>query len=81
LPDSLPIAIALGNVLLELGEWNEAENQAARIEAQDPQSPQAMTIRAGALLGRGKLHEALAIVKAKVAERENITQAIKDLGG
>jgi len=63
-PDSLPIGIALGNVLLELGEWNEAENQAAQIEAQDPHSPHAMTIRAGVLLGRGKLDEALAIVRA-----------------
>ena len=63
-PDSLPIAIALGNVLLELGEWSEAENQAAQIEAQDQHSPQAMTIRAGVLLGRGKLDEALAIVRA-----------------
>src|SRR5213593_3780366 len=45
-PGSIPIATDLGDVLLELGEWSEAESQAALIEAQEPQSPQAMTIRA-----------------------------------
>ncbi len=63
-PDSVPIAIDLGKVLIELGDWSEAENQVTRILAQDPQAPQALTIRAGALLGRGKLEEALAILKA-----------------
>jgi tetratricopeptide (TPR) repeat protein len=63
MPESLPLAIDLANVLLELGDWNEAEKQAALIEAQEPQNPRAVTIRAGALLGRGRLDEALAVIK------------------
>lgn len=62
MPESIPIAVDLGNVLLELSDWSEAEKQAALIEARDHQNPQALTIRAGALLGRGKLDEAVAII-------------------
>jgi tetratricopeptide (TPR) repeat protein len=64
LPDSVPVAVELGRVLIELADWAEAENQAAIILAHDPQNPQAMTIQAGALLGRGKLDEAVAALAA-----------------
>src|ERR1700730_3183657 len=63
-PPSLPIAIDLGKVLIELGAWDEAENQAAWIQAREPQNLQALTIRAGALLGRGKLEEAVALLNS-----------------
>jgi len=53
-PDSVPIAVDLGKVLIELGAWDEAEEQAQLISTRDPDNPQATTIRAGALLGRGK---------------------------
>ena len=75
-PDSVPIAIDLGKVLVEIGDWTEAETQASWILERDPQNPQALTIRAGALLGRGKLDEAVGILKSappgSISEAERI---------
>jgi len=62
-PDSVPIAVDLGKALLEIGAFSEAEDQVKFILTRDPDNLQALTIRAGALLGAGKSQEALALLK------------------
>jgi tetratricopeptide (TPR) repeat protein len=62
-PDSLPIAAAYGRALAELGDWPEAEAQAARILAPEPASPDGLYIRSVALIGRARPAEALAVVE------------------
>ena len=63
LPDSVPVAVDVGKVLIELGAWDEAEEQAQLILNRDPGNTQALTIRAGALLGRGKTAEAFSLLE------------------
>ena len=63
LPDSVPVAVDVGKVLLELGAWSEADEQAQRILSRDPGNTHALTIRAGALLGRGKSAEAFSLLE------------------
>jgi tetratricopeptide (TPR) repeat protein len=53
----------VGKVLLELSAWDEADEQAEFILSRDPANAQALTIRAGALLGRGESAEAFALLK------------------
>ena len=62
-PDSVPVAVDLGKVLIELGAWDEAEEQVKLILTQEPDNPQALTIRGGVLRGQGKLNEAFALLK------------------
>jgi len=62
-PDSVPVAVDLGKVLLEIGAWDEAGAQAELILTRDPENRQALTIRAGVLLGQGKSVEAFALLK------------------
>ncbi len=62
--DSLPISIDYGRALVEVGAWDEAEAQAARILARASGNAQALYIRAGALMGRSKPEEALALLDA-----------------
>ncbi len=62
-PDSVPVAVDLGKVLLEIGSWEEAGAQAELILTRDPENRQALTIRAGVLLGQGKSVEAFALLK------------------
>src|SRR6266567_4480255 len=63
LPDSVPVAVDVGKVLLELGDWDAADEQAKLILSRDPGNTQALTIRAGALLGRGKSAEAFSLLE------------------
>ena len=63
-PDSVPIAVDLGKALLEIGAFGEAEEQVKLILTRDPDDRQALTIRAGALLGEGKSQEALELLKS-----------------
>ncbi|HEV8226042.1 MAG TPA: tetratricopeptide repeat protein [Methylomirabilota bacterium] len=63
-PDSVPIAVDLGKVLLEFGAWDEADAQVELILGREPRNSQALTIRAGSLLGRGKAQEAVALLQA-----------------
>lgn len=63
-PGSLPIAVDLGKVLLEFGAWDEADAQVDLILEREPQNSQALIIRAGSLLGRGKAREAFALLQA-----------------
>src|SRR5262249_20195384 len=49
---------------LELGAWDEADEQAKLILSRDPGNTQALTIRAGALLGRGKSADAFSLLAA-----------------
>ena len=46
-PDSVPIAVDLGKVLLEFGAWDEADAQVELILRREPRNSQALTIRAG----------------------------------
>jgi len=62
-PDSVPVGVDRGKVLLELGAWDEAEEQAKLILSRQPENPQALTIRAGVLLGQGNSVEAFALLK------------------
>ena len=62
-PDSLSVAIDLGRVLLQVGAWKDAEAQAALILGKEPQNRDGLYIRATALLGQGKVNEALAVIE------------------
>src|SRR5262249_51457262 len=64
LPDSVPVAVDVGRVLVELSAWDEADEQARFILSRDPGNTQALTIQAGVLLGRGKSAEAFSLLKA-----------------
>jgi len=57
-------AVDLGKVLLEFGAWDEADAQVELILGREPKNSQALTIRAGSLLGRGKAQEAVALLQA-----------------
>src|SRR5438132_3334357 len=52
-PDSLPIAVDFGRVLVQLGAWKEAEEQAAVILSKEPRNQDGLYIRSAALLGQG----------------------------
>jgi len=60
--DSLPLAADLGRALIQTGAWKDAETQAALILAKEPQNRDGLYISATALLGQGKVQEALAVL-------------------
>ncbi len=62
-PDSVAIAVDLGRVLVEVGFWKGAAAQADRILDREPQNVQGLYIRAAALLGQGRVEEALAVAQ------------------
>ena len=61
-PDSLPIAVDFGRVLVQLGAWKEAEEQAAVILSTEPRNQDGLYIRSAALLGQGKPQEVLSLL-------------------
>ena len=63
-PDSLSLAIDFGRALVQVGAWKDAEAQAALILGKEPQNRDGLYISATALLGQGKLKEALAVLEA-----------------
>jgi tetratricopeptide (TPR) repeat protein len=62
-PDSLPIAVDFGRVLVQLGAWKEAEEQAAVILSKEPRNPDGLYIRSAVLLGQGKPQEVLTLLE------------------
>src|ERR1700730_14704382 len=65
-PESLPVAVDLGRVLVQLGAWKEAEQEAALILAKDARRQDGLYIRAAALLGEGKPQEVLPLLEPLV---------------
>jgi tetratricopeptide (TPR) repeat protein len=62
-PDSLPIAADLGRVLVDVGAWKDAQEQAGKILEKEPRNPDGLYIRAAALMQEGKVKEALALLE------------------
>ena len=63
LPDSVPVAVELGRVLVDLGAWAGAEAQGERILSREPRSADGTYISAATLLGQRRLEEALAVLE------------------
>src|SRR5439155_4051126 len=62
-PDALPIAADFGRTLVQVGALQDAEAQAARILAKEPQNRDGLYIRGAALLGQWNAQEALDLLE------------------
>src|SRR5215467_13490457 len=63
-PDSLSLQVDLGRVLVQTGAFKEAEAQATAILNKEPRNVDGLYIRATALLGQGKVQEAMEVLQS-----------------
>jgi tetratricopeptide (TPR) repeat protein len=62
-PDSVAIAVDLGRVLVETGDWAGAEAQAQWILSREPENRDALYLRAAARIGQGNVDEGLRLLE------------------
>ena len=62
-PESVPIAVDIGRVLVETGDWGGGEPQAQSVLSREPDERKALYIKAAALIGQGKVDEGLRLLE------------------